>query len=256
MAAHWDSDGDMRRLGEVLFTAYLAGSLAVIGILGLPLMLFGEKAARIAPNIWVPSNLLMLRLLTGVTHKIEGAENIPKDGAVIAANHQSMWETLALWSILPYPVAVLKQELKELPVFGWWARVVGNIAVDRKGGARALRAMREEARDKIAAGAQVFVFPEGTRARPGEKARLMPGAAGVYLAANAPCVPVAHDSGRFWLHPGIRKEPGVITIRFLAPIEPGLDRRKFMTVLEERLTEGRPDLAPPKETPMGEPSLA
>lgn len=184
----------------------------------------------------------MLKVLTGVSHRIEGAENIPEGGALVAANHQSMWETLALWAILPQPVAILKQELQRLPVFGWWTKVTGNIAVDRKGGAKALRAMQRNAARKISEGAQVFVFPEGTRTEPGEKRRFLPGTAGIYLAAAAPCVPVAHDSGRFWRHPGNSKTPGVITMRILEPIPPGLDRKTFLRELENRITENRPDL--------------
>jgi hypothetical protein len=66
---------------------------------------------------------------------------------------------------------------------------------------------------------------------------------GVYLAAGAPCVLAVHDSGRFWRRPGWMKLPGVVTVRFLPPIEPGLDRKTFIRTLETRLDEGLAALA-------------
>ena len=47
------------------------------------------------------------------------------------------------------------------------------------------------------------------------------------------CVPVALNSGRYWS--GFWKYPGTITLEFLPPIPPGLKRRDFMAILEERI---------------------
>lgn len=234
----------IRRLRDLVFHLYLAVSLAVLGIMCLPLAFLGENAARLPPKLWTRGALGALGLITGVRYRVEGSENIPRGGALVAANHQSIWETLALYVLLPRPVVILKQELSAIPVYGFWARASGNIIVDRKGGAKALRAMQREASRRLDEGCQVVIFPEGTRAAPGEILRLKPGAAAIYLAASAPCVPVAHDSGRFWRHPGMEKQPGEITLRFDAPIPPGLDRKAFLSRLEERLMRLRPDLEP------------
>lgn len=233
----------MPRIGAIAFTAYLAASVLVMGVAAMPAMLFGERASRAFVKLWVRMALGALKLFAGVGWRIEGAENLPRGGAVVAANHQSMWETLALFLILPNPVFILKTELMRVPVYGWWVRPAGQITIDRKGGAKALRAMQRRAAQKIAEGRQVVVFPEGTRVAPGRTAPYRPGVAGVYLAANAPCIPVAHDSGRFWRHPGVDKRPGEITLRVLEPIAPGLDRKTFLTQLERRINAARPDLA-------------
>lgn len=232
----------MKRIGELAFAAWLAISLTVLGIVLSPLMLFGEKAARQAPKIWIQSSLFMLRVLTGISHRIEGDNKLPIGGALVAANHQSVWETMALYALLPSPVAILKEELLDIPMFGWWARATGNIAVDRKGAVKALRDMQRKSAEKIAAGNQVIIFPEGTRVKPGEKTKLKPGAAGIYAAIDAPCIPVSHDAGRFWHHPGIEKTPGQITLRIGNPIPQGLERKEFMAALTAELTRNRQDL--------------
>lgn len=232
----------MQSIRSATFSFYLVFLVVVMGVGLMPVMLLGRGAARAVIKYWAKLTLGGLKVLTGVSHRIEGAENIPAGGALIAANHQSMWETIALYALTPRPVMIFKKELLRIPVYGWWAARAGNIAVDRKGGAKALRAMSRAAKDRTNAGEQIVIFPEGTRTQPGQKAPLQPGVAGVYAATGAPCIPVAHDSGRHWRHPGGDKTPGVITIRFLPPIEPGLDRRTFLRDLRSRLESARPDL--------------
>lgn len=215
-----------------------------MGIACLPMALFGHDAARATVKAWAKLSLRALKAITGISHRIEGAENIPSSGALIAANHQSMWETIALYALTPNPVVVFKQELTAIPVYGWWAGLAGNIQIDRGGGAKALRAMTRKAKLHTEAGHQIIIFPEGTRGKPGERRALLPGIAGMYAVTGAPCVPVAHDSGRFWRHPGNEKVSGTITLRFLPPIPPGLNRKVFLSELSTRIDNARPDLAP------------
>ncbi len=232
----------MRKLGSIVFTAYVILSTAVVGIFGSPALLFGRDAANAVIKVWVKSILWALKIFTGVSHRVEGEEHIPEGGALVAVNHQSMWETLAIFVLLPRPVFALKKELTRIPVYGWWTLAAGHIAIDRSAGAKALRAMRKAAAERIAEGCQVVIFPEGTRMQPGETAAYHPGVAAIYTASDAPCIPAAHDSGLYWRHPGIDKSPGVITLRFLPPIEPGLDRKTFLRELKGRIDSARPDL--------------
>lgn len=239
----------IRRIRSAAFAVYLPLIVALMGVLGLPVMLLGESAARLTVKTWSRLALFGLKWIAGISYRIEGTEHIPQGGALIAANHQSMWETIALYALAPKPVMILKEELTRIPVYGWWARAAGNITINRKGGAKALRAMAREAKRHTDAGHQVVIFPEGTRSPPGARARFQPGVAGIYIAAGAPCVPAAHDSGRFWRHPGGEKTPGIVTLRFLPPIPAGLDRKEFLRELQSRIESARPDLvAGPQET--------
>lgn len=229
-------------LRSFAFMAFLVMITLVLAVFSIPLLVFWRGAARRIAKLWTRTILSGLKLITGISHRIEGADQIPQGGALVVANHQSMWETVALYAILPRPVVILRKELARIPIYGWWAKPSGNIVVDRKGGATALRAMRAAAREKIAAGEQVIVFPEGTRVAPGTTAKFHPGVAGIYGAVDAPCTPVAHNSGQFWRFPGMMKVPGEITVRFLPPIEPGLDRRAFLNTVKTRIEQARPDL--------------
>lgn len=236
-------------LRSYTFKAFMVLTIVIMGIACLPVLLFGKNAARAVVKFWARMTLSALNIITGITYRLEGCEYTPEGGALVAANHQSMWETIALYALLPKPVFTLKKELLAIPIYGWWARATGNISVDRKAGAKALRAMRNAARSAVENGEQVVVFPEGTRCPPGSRTPYHPGVAGIYTAIDASCIPAAHDSGRFWRHPGGRKEPGRITLAFSAPIKPGLDRKAFLSTLQSRIETVRPDLTPmPQET--------
>ena len=64
------------------------------------------------------------------------------------------------------------------------------------------------------------------------------------MNSGAPCIPVAHNSGEYWRYPGLDKRPGVITLRFLPMIAPGLDRKSFLRKLQSAIESARPDLTP------------
>ncbi|MFQ5561962.1 MAG: lysophospholipid acyltransferase family protein [Parvularculaceae bacterium] len=233
----------MTFLRSGLFTLYLFLFSAVLTLPAAPAFIIGENSVRRVTKFWSRGVLGGLKLICGVSYRVEGSENIPAGGATVASNHQSMWETIALYALLPRPVMVLKKELLRIPIYGWWVKLSGNIVVDRKAGAKAMRGLTRDAAASIAEGKQVVVFPEGTRIAPGARGEFQPGIAGIYKAAGAPCVPVAHDSGRHWRHPGILKIPGEITIRFLPPIEPGMDRKDFLSMLKAQIESARRDLS-------------
>ena len=227
-----------------------AGTL-VIAIVATPLLVFGERAARATAKFWTRSMLSGLKWICGVDCRIKGRDRIPTGAAIIAANHQSMWETIALYVLAPDPVIVFKKELLRVPIYGWWAKAAGCIPVDREAGAKAIRALSAAAKEKLAAGKQVILFPGGTRSRLGEKSELQPGVAAVYMIGEAPVTPAVHDSGRCWTYPGgvsSLKLPGVITLEFLPAIEPGLPRKTFMAELSTRLGAAEARLAGAQKT--------
>ncbi len=248
----------MNRIRSIVYTTVIALVAIVLTIVFLPTLFLGEKTARNTIKIWARFAMWAMPVLTGVRYRVEGRENIPEGGALIVSNHQSLWETFALHILFSHPSVILKKELLRIPVYGWWAKRSGNIVIDRQGGARELRRLRNEAAARIADGAQIVVFPEGTRVAPGETAPYQPGVAGIYLAAGAPCVPVAHDSGRFWRKLGGALTPGVITVRILDPIPPGLERREFQQLIEARINAARPDLDgnPNRAAPAPSPELS
>jgi 1-acyl-sn-glycerol-3-phosphate acyltransferase len=137
--------------------------------------------------------------------------------------------------VLGDPAVVLKRELLLLPFYGWYAARAGSIAIDRKGGAGALRHMVKAAQRAAALGRPVVIFPQGTRVAPGRPLPYQPGVAALYQALGVPLVPAAVNSGLYWGRRSFWKRPGRITLEFLDPIMPGLSRRDLMARLEDRI---------------------
>ena len=62
----------------------------------------------------------------------------------------------------------------------------------------ALRRMLREAKERVADGRQIIIFPEGTRRAPGAPPDYKTGVVLLYDALKVPCVPVALNSGLVW----------------------------------------------------------
>jgi len=183
--------------------------------------LISPRAVNRMSRLWAGWFVLTTHVILGIKLRIEGT--VPQHGVIVALKHQAAYETiLTLW-LFDDPAVVMKAELLDIPVWGYAARRHGVIPVDRAGSATALRAMLRASQAARAAGRPVVIFPEGTRARPGTAPPLRPGLAGLYRALKLPLVPVALDSARCW-PPGFVKHAGVVTLRFLPAIPPGLDR--------------------------------
>ncbi len=225
-----------------IFFVFMTMITALYAIVFAPTLIFGEAGARFTAKLWSRTVLLGVHYICGVRDRAVSDRALPTGPALIAANHQSMWETLYLFANLDKPVFVLKQELLHVPIFGWWLIRTGAIAVDRKAGAKALRKMTADAERVLAAGSQIVIFPEGTRTAVGARSQLQPGVAALYKIASTPCTPIVHDSGRYWLHPGPAKRSGEIKFDVRDPIPAGLDRRAFMSALDAAFTNNRPDL--------------
>ncbi|WP_374379128.1 lysophospholipid acyltransferase family protein [Dongia sp.] len=213
---------------------YLAWSTAM-HIICLPLLLAPASAILCAARIWIGGALWLLKVCVGLGAREVGAENLPHEPVLFAVKHQSAWETLYLSKRLGNPAFILKKELLLIPVFGWFLARSGMIAIDRSGKAAALKKMVADAKATFAKGRPVVIFPEGTRVAPGQAKPYQPGIAALYAQLGVPVVPVALNSGLFWGRKAVLKKPGTITIEYLPPIQPGLDRKTFMRELESRI---------------------
>ncbi|MEZ5864780.1 MAG: lysophospholipid acyltransferase family protein [Geminicoccaceae bacterium] len=220
---------------SLLFNIWFWSWTTFVALAMLPFAAFVSAGQmRRYAAFWMRGVHLGMRLLVGLRHRVQGLEHLPAGPCIIASKHQSAFETLAYHPIRPDLVIGLKEELTRIPVFGWYLRIAKNISIDRGGAAKAMRSLVRGAEAAAADGVSILLFPEGHRQPPGAPPDYKPGVAAVYKAANVPVVPVALDSGRFWPRRSFVKRPGVITLRFLEPIPPGLDRQTFMRLLEER----------------------
>lgn len=176
------------------------------------------------------------RTVLGLHYEVRGRANLPADGCyVVAAKHQSAWETLKLHLIFDDPAIVLKRELVDIPIWGAFARAIGAIPVVRGAGGKSMAALVTAAEPISRTGRPIVIFPQGTRVAPGAWKTYRAGVGVLYEELSLPVVPMALNSGVFWPRHRFRKQPGTIVIEFLPPLMPGLDRDEMMAELQNRL---------------------
>lgn len=209
----------MTVLRSLLFNALFFGLTALAGLVLLPLVLAPRRWLRGVMRLWARAVLALLRGVAGIRVALEGRENLPASGpALIASRHESAFDTAVWFALVPDAAYVMKKELFLIPVYGWFARASGQIGVDRAGSATALRALMRAAKAAAAEGRQVVIFPEGTRAAPGEAKPVQPGVVALAGATGLPVIPVRTDSGRCWPRRSFLKRPGTIRIVVGAPL--------------------------------------
>jgi 1-acyl-sn-glycerol-3-phosphate acyltransferase len=223
----------MAFLRSALFNVVFYLNLAVFLVVGSPLYLAPRTWAMWALKLWARASLWWLEAIVGIGMEVRGLEHVPKGAALIAAKHQSLFETFAVLPLLSDPAMVLKRELLWIPLFGWFAVKFRMIPVDRTAGAKALKALIGRAQAAARAGRQILIFPEGTRRPPGATADYRPGAAALYLNTGVACVPMALNSGLYWPRRSFRLSPGTVILEFLPAIPPGLSRVEFSRRLED-----------------------
>lgn len=207
----------------------------IIAIVGSPILLMPRRFVVAWSLFWIDFCLWWLRITCRLTHRVGGLENMPAGPVIFACKHQSSWETLAFSRLFPGAATVMKRELVLIPVVGWAMARVGNIAVERGDGSKALRGLVKQARATLAEGRSILIFPEGTRVAVGDERPYQVGTAALYRQLGVPVVPVALNSGLFWGRRKFIKRPGVIDVEILPAIPPGLSRDVFMTTLRERI---------------------
>jgi 1-acyl-sn-glycerol-3-phosphate acyltransferase len=222
-------------LRSILFNIAFFGATTVLCLLSLPLMLLPRGAFMAMLAFYGRLVEGMLAVICGLRVRVIGMENLPPGPVLIASKHQSAFDTVFWLSRLPDPCYVLKAELMKIPVWGWLARHSKMVAVDRDGGATALKQMVRDAGAALAESRQIVIFPEGTRTAPGERVAYQPGVAALASALKVPVVPVATDSGVYWGKNAFAKRPGVLTVSVLPPIPAGTPRAALMRGLEEAI---------------------
>jgi 1-acyl-sn-glycerol-3-phosphate acyltransferase len=225
-------------LRSLLFNVLFYANLSIwLVFIALPSLLLPKRALLAVAVAWAHSSLWLMKVVAGTDYEVTGRENIPATGGmIVAAKHQSFWETFVLVTIFRDPVFILKRELTWIPLFGWCLLKLRMIPVDRGGKARALaqvtRRAKTELRDR---GRQLLIFPEGTRRPPGAPPSYKFGVAHIYGELGLPCVPVGLNSGLYWPRRKFLRRPGTIRLEILPPIAAGLDKAEFHALLQERI---------------------
>ena len=221
-----------------------------IGCLVAPFDRDGRAIVRVG-RVWVR----WILWTCGIRVDADGLENVPRDRpCVYMSNHQSVVDIVAIIATLPVAWRfVAKRELTWIPVFGW-ALVLGHqIIVDRKNRESSVKSLVRAA-ERVRAGANVIIFPEGSRSPDASLREFKSGGFHLALQAGVPIVPIA-ISGSWRISPkrSLRIESGRVLVRYGEPIATqglGLDEREL---LKRRVREGilrcyDPELQGPMQT--------
>ncbi len=204
--------------------------LALLWTLILPRKVFLNTV-----KIWLRGVAWLERHVLGLKIRLCGWSNVPQGPCIIAAKHQSAWETLKLHLLFGDPAIVLKRELLSIPIWGWYLRKTGMIAIDRRGGPDVIQSMTDGVAKAVTEGRKIVIFPQGTRVRLDEVRPYKAGVGILYETLNLPVVPMALNSGFFWPKNGFWKKSGLVTVSFLPAIPSGLSRNEMMEELTAAL---------------------
>jgi 1-acyl-sn-glycerol-3-phosphate acyltransferase len=121
-------------LRSLLYAAIFYPATLLWVLAGLTASLFGRRPTLAVVLSWADLNHKLAEQLLGIRTRVEGV--IPRGPHLIAVKHQSMFETIEMVRLTQLPVIVIKQELADIPLFGWMTRRYGVIPVERSAGAR------------------------------------------------------------------------------------------------------------------------
>lgn len=219
----------MSFLRSVLYTLlFYLGSTPIV-VIGALISLVWAPAIQHTARTWADYVWWLTHNVLRIKVVIRGT--VPQHAVIVAAKHQSAFETMATLHIWDNPAVAMKAELMRFPVWGYLARRHGSIPVDREASPKAVREMMRAAEAAIVQGRPIIIFPEGTRIAVGEAPPLKPGVAGIYRLVKLPVVPVTLDSGRLWSAGTFTKRPGIITFHIGTEIPVGLKRDELLSRL-------------------------
>jgi len=140
-------------------------------------------------------------------------------GCIFVSNHQSAIDILIQARLLPQNAHfIAKKELLWIPIFGYAARVVGTIFIDRLKGSR--QKSLTHILDFLQRGDSLIIYPEGTRSRDGKLKTFKRGAFVMAIKAKAQIVPMTIFDSRFLCPKGrLSVEPGDIHVYVDEPID-------------------------------------
>jgi len=227
----------MLLLRSLLFNLFLYSGIILVFLIAIPALFMPTKITLLFGKFLGHYVVLIVRIFLNTKVEFTGIERIPKDEKYfVASAHQSMFETFALQSVLNYPVFILKKELLKIPLFGQYLKKIKSIEIIRDTTTKEnLNFFEKVAKIVKNENRPLLIFPQGTRVKVEDRVPFKKGVGRIYEALNISCVPIALNSGKVWPKQGIIKYPGKITVSFLEPIKPGLNRDEFIRNLEIKI---------------------
>lgn len=215
-------------------------------IICLPTLLMQRGASMRVVDGWIWFVHKLEKYILGLDFEVRGIENLPSDGSfIIAAKHQSTYETFKLHILFDDPAIIMKRELLKIPLWGRYLARIKPIAIDRSDRDSAMKSIERGAVEVKEQGRPIVIFPQGTRVSVGTTTQEKPYRFGVVRmqeATRLPIIPLALNTGYFSPKGKWNKRSGTVIFEFLPAIEAGKERSEIMARLENGVEEKSAEL--------------
>jgi len=204
----------------------------------------GSVPLMLARRFWAP----MHWRITGSPLLVEPLPDIDWSRPhIFLMNHQSAVDIPVAFAVIPVNIRFLaKHVLKRVPFLGWYMTMTGMIFVNRSDPRESIRSLKQ-AGERVRAGSNLLIFPEGTRSEDGRILPFKKGAFMLAVEAGVPIVPIAIEGTRGMLPPGslrLRRHP--LRVKVGAPIETagrkGAQREALMKEVRDVLLQLHRDI--------------
>ena len=222
---------------SLIFKIFFYLGIILICLIFLPSLLLPQKIVLFGGKIMGHWSKICLNIFLSTKIIIKGKENLISKGKFfIACSHQSMFETFFLQTIFNSPVFILKKELLRIPVFGMYLKKIGSISIDRDKISKENLGFSDKIKSVInSSNRPIIIFPQATRMTVEDRTPFKKGVSRIYEDLQIKCQPVAINSGNIWPKSGKLKPNGILVVSILKEIEPGMERKDFLNILQNNI---------------------
>ena len=222
---------------SLIFKIFFYLGIILISLIFLPSLLLPQKIVLFGGKIMGHWSKICLNIFLSTKIIINGKENLISEGKFfIACSHQSMFETFFLQTIFNSPVFILKKELLRIPVFGMYLKKIGSISIDRNKISKKNLGFSDKIKSVInSSNRPIIIFPQATRMAPEDRTPFKKGVSRIFEDLQIKCQPVAINSGNIWPKSGKLKSNGILVVSILKEIEPGIDSKDFLNILQNNI---------------------
>ncbi|HIC11616.1 MAG TPA: 1-acyl-sn-glycerol-3-phosphate acyltransferase [Candidatus Pelagibacter sp.] len=222
---------------SLIFKIFFYLGIILICLIFLPSLLLPQKIVLFGGKIMGHWSKICLNIFLSTKIIIKGKENLISEGKFfIACSHQSMFETFFLQTIFNSPVFILKKELLRIPFFGMYLKKIGSISIDRDKISKENLGFSDKIKSVInSSNRPIIIFPQATRMAVEDRTPFKKGVSRIYEDLQIKCQPVAINSGNIWPKSGKLKPNGILVVSILKEIEPGMERKDFLNILQNNI---------------------
>ena len=222
---------------SLIFKIFFYLGIILICLIFLPALLLPRKIVLFGGKIMGYWSKICLNIFLSTKIIIKGKENLISEGKFfIACSHQSMFETFFLQTIFNSPVFILKKELLRIPFFGMYLKKIGSISIDRDKISKENLGFSDKIKSVInSSNRPIIIFPQATRMAVEDRTPFLKGVSRIYEDLQIKCQPVAINSGNIWPKSGKLKPNGILVVSILKEIEPGMERKDFLNILQNNI---------------------